>query len=32
MKITNNCATVAGGKQCEVNITGKRTDDLRTRK
>ena len=29
---TNNCNTVAGRKQCEVNIKGTLTEDPRTRK
>ena len=33
MKInTDNCATAAGGKQCEVTITGKTTFENGTRK
>ena len=29
---TNNCATVAGSKQCEVKLAGKTTFDNGTRK
>ena len=33
MKInTNNCATVAGFEQCEVNVSGKTTNEIGTRK
>ena len=32
MKITDNCGTVAGSKQCEVKLAGETTRDNRTRK